>query len=200
MSLGAMMSLPERDDYHQRRNKLLGSVAVAYGGRIAEEVVFGDVSAGASNDIERATDLARNMVTKWGLSERLGPLTYSEDDGEVFLGHLLKVVDVVDEDVVHVAHPRVYVTWDRDVDDEQRSRGAPGRSGVGDQRLGQQGLARTGAGDDDIGGTQCLYLLLILDSTTNNICFHRRGIQLPHASGGTFKTYRFELFIKSKSR
>jgi cell division protease FtsH len=59
-----------------------------FGGRIAEELIFGSekVTTGASNDIERATELARNMVTKWGLSERMGPLSYSEDDGEVFLG------------------------------------------------------------------------------------------------------------------
>jgi cell division protease FtsH len=59
-----------------------------YGGRLAEEIVFGPayVTTGASNDIERATDIARNMVTKWGLSEKLGPLTYTEDDGEIFLG------------------------------------------------------------------------------------------------------------------
>ncbi|NIQ96383.1 MAG: hypothetical protein GWN87_20930, partial [Desulfuromonadales bacterium] len=59
-----------------------------FGGRLAEELVFGPeyVTTGASNDIERATDIARNMVTKWGLSNRLGPLTYSEDDGEIFLG------------------------------------------------------------------------------------------------------------------
>jgi cell division protease FtsH len=60
-----------------------------FGGRIAEEVIFGKdkVTTGASNDIQRATDIARNMVTKWGLSEKLGPLMYSEDEGEVFLGH-----------------------------------------------------------------------------------------------------------------
>ena len=59
-----------------------------FGGRIAEELIFGPayVTTGASNDIERATDIARNMVTKWGLSDRLGPLTYTEDDGEIFLG------------------------------------------------------------------------------------------------------------------
>ena len=59
-----------------------------YGGRLAEELVFGPayVTTGASNDIERATDIARNMVTKWGLSDQLGPLTYTEDDGEIFLG------------------------------------------------------------------------------------------------------------------
>ena len=64
-------------------------ISSLYGGRIAEEQIFGweKVSTGASNDIERATELARNMVTKWGLSRRLGPLSYGEEDGEVFLGH-----------------------------------------------------------------------------------------------------------------
>jgi len=87
-ALGVTMFLPEEDRYSYSRRRLESQIASLFGGRIAEELVFGAdaVTTGASNDIERATGLARNMVTKWGLSERLGPLSYSEDDGEIFLG------------------------------------------------------------------------------------------------------------------
>ena len=88
-ALGVTMFLPEKDQYSASKQKLDSMISSLYGGRIAEEQIFGweQVSTGASNDIERATELARNMVTKWGLSRRLGPLSYGEDDGEVFLGH-----------------------------------------------------------------------------------------------------------------
>ena len=87
-ALGVTMFLPEEDRYSLSKQRLMSQMKSLYGGRIAEEVVFGPacVTTGAANDIERATEIARNMVTKWGLSERLGPLTYSEDDGEIFLG------------------------------------------------------------------------------------------------------------------
>ena len=87
-ALGVTMFLPEEDRYSFSRRRLESQIASLFGGRIAEELIFGAdaVTTGASNDIERATGLARNMVTKWGLSERLGPLAYSEDDGEIFLG------------------------------------------------------------------------------------------------------------------
>lgn len=88
MALGVTMYLPEEDRYSMSRQRLESSISSLFGGRIAEEMIngAGGVTTGASNDIERATDIARNMVTKWGLSDRLGPLTYSEDEGEVFLG------------------------------------------------------------------------------------------------------------------
>ena len=75
-----------------------------YGGRVAEELIFGPayVTTGASNDIERATEIARNMVTKWGLSDRLGPLTYSEDDGEIFLGRSVTRHKQVSDVTAHV--------------------------------------------------------------------------------------------------
>jgi cell division protease FtsH len=87
-ALGVTMFLPEEDRYSYSKQRLMSQMKSLYGGRIAEELVFGPqyVTTGASNDIERATDIARNMVTKWGLSDRLGPLTYTEDDGEIFLG------------------------------------------------------------------------------------------------------------------
>jgi cell division protease FtsH len=87
-ALGVTQFLPEQDRYSLSKRRLESTIATLFGGRIAEELVFGAdaVTTGASNDIERATELARNMVTKWGLSDRLGPLTYAEEDGEVFLG------------------------------------------------------------------------------------------------------------------
>jgi len=87
-ALGVTMFLPEEDRYSYSKQRLMSQMKSLFGGRIAEELIFGPayVTTGASNDIERATDIARSMVTKWGLSEKLGPLTYSEDDGEIFLG------------------------------------------------------------------------------------------------------------------
>jgi cell division protease FtsH len=87
-ALGVTMYLPEEDRYSTSKQLLESRISTLFGGRLAEEKIFGPdaVTTGASNDIERATEIARNMVTKWGLSDRLGPLTYSEEDGEVFLG------------------------------------------------------------------------------------------------------------------
>ncbi|HEX5340020.1 MAG TPA: ATP-dependent zinc metalloprotease FtsH [Gammaproteobacteria bacterium] len=88
-ALGVTMFLPEDDRYSYSKRRLESQLSSLFGGRIAEELIFGTecVTTGASNDIERATHIARNMVTKWGLSEKLGPLSYDEDEGEVFLGH-----------------------------------------------------------------------------------------------------------------
>ncbi|KAA3644404.1 MAG: ATP-dependent metallopeptidase FtsH/Yme1/Tma family protein [Proteobacteria bacterium] len=87
-ALGVTMFLPEEDKYSYSKAALESQISSLYGGRIAEELIGGPdaVTTGASNDIERATEIAKNMVTKWGLSDELGPLTYSEDEGEVFLG------------------------------------------------------------------------------------------------------------------
>ena len=88
-ALGMVMSLPERDEYSFRRQKMLDHLAMAMGGRVAEEIVFGygEVSSGASGDIQSATSLARSMVTQWGMSEKLGPIQYAANEQEVFLGH-----------------------------------------------------------------------------------------------------------------
>jgi cell division protease FtsH len=102
-ALGVTMYLPEEDRYSMSRQRLESSISSLFGGRIAEEMIngAGGVTTGASNDIERATDIARNMVTKWGLSDRLGPLTYSEDDGEVFLGRSVTQHKQVSDDTAH---------------------------------------------------------------------------------------------------
>ncbi|MCL1097138.1 ATP-dependent zinc metalloprotease FtsH [Shewanella gelidii] len=87
-ALGVTFFLPEADQISQSRQKLESQISVAYGGRLAEELIYGTerVSTGASQDIKYATSIARNMVTQWGFSEKLGPLLYSEEEGEVFLG------------------------------------------------------------------------------------------------------------------
>ena len=88
-ALGVTMFLPEADRYSYTKEHLESKISSLFGGRIAEEVIFGSekVTTGASNDIQKATELARSMVTKWGLSEKLGPLTFGDDEKEVFLGH-----------------------------------------------------------------------------------------------------------------
>ncbi|NKF49701.1 ATP-dependent zinc metalloprotease FtsH [Shewanella sp. WXL01] len=87
-ALGVTFFLPEADAISQSRQKLESQISVAYGGRIAEELIYGSdkVSTGASQDIKYATSIARNMVTQWGFSDKLGPLLYAEEEGEVFLG------------------------------------------------------------------------------------------------------------------
>jgi cell division protease FtsH len=108
-ALGVTMFLPEADRYSTSKRRLESRIATLFGGRVAEEIVFGAdaVTTGASNDIERATELARNMVTKWGLSDRLGPLTYSEDDGEVFLGRSVTQHKQVSDDTAHAIDEEV---------------------------------------------------------------------------------------------
>jgi cell division protease FtsH len=87
-ALGVTMFLPTEDRYSYSKQQLESQISSLYGGRLAEEMIFGEdmVTTGASNDIERATQLAQNMVTKWGLSDNMGPMSYKEDEGEVFLG------------------------------------------------------------------------------------------------------------------
>jgi cell division protease FtsH len=87
-ALGVTMFLPEEDRYSLSKRALTSQICSLFGGRIAEEMTLGfdGVTTGASNDIMRATQLAKNMVTKWGLSEKLGPMMYAEEEGEVFLG------------------------------------------------------------------------------------------------------------------
>jgi len=108
-ALGVTMYLPEEDRYSTSKQRLESHISTLFGGRIAEEMINGadGVTTGASNDIERATEIARNMVTKWGLSDRLGPLTYSEDDGEVFLGRSVTQHKQVSDDTAHTIDEEV---------------------------------------------------------------------------------------------
>ena len=85
-ALGVTMQLPEEDRYAYDREFLMNRIAIMFGGRIAEEVFMNQMTTGASNDFERATQLARDMVTRYGMSDALGPMVYGENDGEVFLG------------------------------------------------------------------------------------------------------------------
>ena len=102
-ALGVTQFLPEEDRYSYSKQRLNSSICSLFGGRIAEELVFGtdNVTTGASNDIERATEIARNMVTKWGLSETMGPLTYTEAEGEVFLGRSVTQHKNVSDETAH---------------------------------------------------------------------------------------------------
>ena len=108
-ALGVTQFLPEQDRYSLSKRRLESSIATLFGGRIAEELIFGEdaVTTGASNDIERATELARNMVTKWGLSDRLGPLTYTEESGEVFLGRSVTQHKQVSDETAHAIDEEV---------------------------------------------------------------------------------------------
>ncbi len=85
-ALGVTMQLPEQDRYSMDRDRLLSTIAVLFGGRIAEEAFMHQMTTGASNDFERATAIARSMVTQWGMSDAMGPMVYGENEGEVFLG------------------------------------------------------------------------------------------------------------------
>jgi len=110
-ALGVTLFLPERDRYSLSKRQLDSQLSSLFGGRVAEELIFGAerVTTGAQNDIERATDLARNMVTRWGLSERMGPLSYAEDEGEIFLGRSI------------TQHKRISANTAREIDEEVRS-------------------------------------------------------------------------------
>ena len=114
-ALGVTQFLPEEDKYSQSKMQLDSMISVLFGGRLAERIIFGEeeVSTGASNDIQRATEIARNMVTKWGLSSRLGPLTYSEDEGEVFLGRSVTQHKQVSDETSHIIDEEIRAIIDR---------------------------------------------------------------------------------------
>ena len=102
-ALGVTMFLPEDDRYSHSKQRLESQISSLFGGRVAEELIFGHdkVTTGASNDIERATEIARAMVTKWGLSDKMGPLSYGDEDGEVFLGHSVTQHKSVSDDTAN---------------------------------------------------------------------------------------------------
>jgi len=121
-ALGITMFLPERDQYSASKQKLESQISSLFGGRIAEEMIVGKdrVTTGAQNDIERATNLARSMVTRWGLSERLGPLAYSEEEGEVFLGRSVTKHKSVSEETAHLIDEEIRSIIDRNYERSER--------------------------------------------------------------------------------
>ncbi|MBD1555601.1 ATP-dependent zinc metalloprotease FtsH [Vibrio sp. S9_S30] len=117
-ALGVTMYLPESDRVSMSRQHLESMISSLYGGRLAEELIYGSdkVSTGASNDIERATDIARKMVTQWGFSDKLGPLLYAEDEGEVFLGRSVTQTKHVSNDTAKLIDDEVRSIIDRNYD------------------------------------------------------------------------------------
>ena len=104
-ALGVTMSLPERDRYSYDREYMLNQISMLFGGRIAEEVFMNQMTTGASNDFERATQIARDMVMRYGMSDALGPMVYAENEGEVFLGRsVTKTTNISEETMQKVDH------------------------------------------------------------------------------------------------
>lgn len=114
-ALGVTMYLPEQDRISMNRQHLESMVSSLYGGRLAEELIYGKdkVSTGASNDIERATDIARKMVTQWGFSDKLGPLLYAEEEGEVFLGRSVTQTKHMSDDTAKLIDDEIRQIIDR---------------------------------------------------------------------------------------
>jgi cell division protease FtsH len=114
-ALGVTLFLPEDDRFSYSKQRLESNISSLFGGRCAEEIIFGvdSVTTGAQNDIHRATEIARNMVTKWGLSDRLGPLTYSEEEQEVFLGHSVTQHKSVSDETSHLIDEEIRRVIDR---------------------------------------------------------------------------------------
>jgi cell division protease FtsH len=106
-ALGVTMQLPVEDRYSYNRDFLLNNIAVLFGGRIAEELFMNQMTTGASNDFKRATDMARRMVTEWGMSDKLGPMVYSENEGEVFLGRTVTQHQAISEETMKTVDAEV---------------------------------------------------------------------------------------------
>ena len=108
-ALGLTLSLPEKDRYGYKKVELVSRLAMMFGGRVAEELIYGpeEVTTGASDDIRQATELARRMVTEWGMSEKLGPLRYNENEAEIFLGHSVTQRKNVSEETARIIDSEV---------------------------------------------------------------------------------------------
>jgi cell division protease FtsH len=109
------MFLPEEDRYSHSKEHLESQISSLFGGRLAEVIIFGEehVTTGASNDIKRATEIARSMVTKWGLSSKMGPLLYGEEEEEVFLGRSVTQHKNVSDDTAHAIDEEIRAFIDR---------------------------------------------------------------------------------------
>ncbi|MDF2179414.1 ATP-dependent zinc metalloprotease FtsH [Aliiglaciecola sp. CAU 1673] len=114
-ALGVTMYLPEQDRFSYTKQHLESMISSLYGGRIAEDIIYGGekVTTGASNDIERATDLARKMVTQWGLSDKMGPMLYAEEEGEVFLGRSMARAKHMSDDTARAIDAEIKSVIDR---------------------------------------------------------------------------------------
>lgn len=114
-ALGVTMYLPEQDKYSHSKQHLESMISSLFGGRIAEDLTLGEagVTTGASNDIERATDIARKMVTQWGLSNKMGPMLYAEEEGEVFLGRSMSKAKHMSDDTARAIDAEIKSIIDR---------------------------------------------------------------------------------------
>jgi cell division protease FtsH len=114
-ALGVTMYLPEQDRFSYTKQHIESMISSLYGGRIAEDIIYGGekVTTGASNDIERATELARKMVTQWGLSEKMGPMLYAEEEGEVFLGRSMAKASNMSDDTARAIDAEIKAVIDR---------------------------------------------------------------------------------------
>ncbi len=112
MAAGFTLYTPEQDKTHMLKSRMLDDIVSLLGGRVAEQIIFNDISTGASNDIQRATEIARNMITKYGMSEKLGPIAFGSDNDEVFLGknythtrnYSENIASVIDDEVERIVH------------------------------------------------------------------------------------------------
>jgi len=116
-ALGVTMQLPEGDRYSMDKERLLCTIAVLFGGRIAEELFMDQMTTGASNDFERATAIARDMVTRYGMTDSLGPVVYAENEGEVFLGRSVTKTTHMSEATMQMVDKEI-----RKIIDEQYAR------------------------------------------------------------------------------
>ena len=117
-ALGVTMYLPEQDRWSHSKQYLESMISSLYGGRIAEEIIYGreKMTTGASNDIERATDIARKMVTQWGMSEEMGPMLYAEEEGEVFLGRSMAKAKHMSDDTARAIDAEIKHVINRNYD------------------------------------------------------------------------------------
>lgn len=117
-ALGVTMYLPEKDRVSHSKQHLESMISSLFGGRIAEQLIYGDdkVTTGASNDIERATEIARKMVTQWGLSTKMGPMLYAEEEGEVFLGKSMSKASSMSDDTARAIDAEIKALIDRNYD------------------------------------------------------------------------------------